>query len=293
MFLDTSSLMYRAYFSHPVSMRGRDGRPVNALRGYLDMCARLIASHRPLEVVHVYDHDWRPAPRVAVYAGYKAQRLPDPEGLPEQFDILRTVLDSLGLPQAEAPGWEAEDAIGTLCSRGRPEDRFDIVTGDRDLIQLVRDPFVRVLFTLKGVRELARYDEDGVAAKYGVPPSRYADFAILRGDPSDGLPGVPGVGEVTARALVLAYPSLHELLEDATAEKRTGPILQRSPRLRGAIRDAAAYVRAMQDVVPIRTDLEVRTWSRPPDDARLTELTDKHDLASPLRRLRSAMTGPG
>lgn len=293
MLLDTSSLMYRAYFSHPVSMRGRDGRPVNALRGYLDMCATLVGTHRPVELVHVYDHDWRPAPRVAVYAGYKAKRLPDPEGLPEQFDVLRAVLDSLGLPQAEAPGWEAEDAIGTLCSRGRPEDRFDIVTGDRDLIQLVRDPLVRVLFTLKGVRELAVYDEGGVAEKYGVPPSRYSDFAILRGDPSDGLPGVRGVGEVTARALVLAYPTLDDLLEDATSERRTGPILQRSPRLRAAIRDAAGYVRAMREVVPIRADLEVQTWSPSPDDARLTELIEMHDLASPLRRLRSAMTARG
>jgi 5'-3' exonuclease len=289
--LDTSSLMYRAFFSTPPTVLGRDGRPVNALHGYLDMTARLIGQRHPDRCVHVYDHDWRPAPRVAIYAGYKANRQPDPDGLPEQFEVLRTVLDALGLPQAEAPGWEAEDAIGTICARQSRGDRTDIVTGDRDLLQLVRDPAVRVLFTLRGVSDLHVFDEAGVVEKYGVPASRYAEFAILRGDPSDGLPGVRGVGEKTAKLLVQTYPSIPALVADAQADRRTGAPLQRSATLREAIRDAAGYLEKMLRIVPIRTDLEVTAWTEPADPARLDELAERHGLTGPVRRLTAVLAG--
>src|SRR5207302_1336815 len=131
--LDASSLAYRAFFAIPSTVTDPRGRPVNLLHGYLDMTARLIESRQPDGAIHGYDDDWRPAPRVAAYAGYKASRLPDPDGLPEQLEVLRDVLDALGLPQAEAPGWEAEDAIGVISARASPSDRIDIVTGDRDL----------------------------------------------------------------------------------------------------------------------------------------------------------------
>lgn len=287
--LDTSSLMYRAFFSIPVSVVDREGRPVNAVFGYLEMTARLVASRRPDRAVHVYDDDWRPAARVAVYEGYKANRAPDPEGLPEQFDVLRELLDALGQPQAEAPGWEAEDAIGSMCARLDQGDRVEVVTGDRDLIQLVRDPAVRVLFTVRGVSELRVLDEAGVMEKYGVPAGRYAEFAILRGDPSDGLPGVRGVGEKTARALVHSYPDIAALVEDARAPQRKGAVLRRSPALRASIREAADYLAAMREVVPIRTDLEVRTWEVSPDETRLEELAEKYKVGGPLGRLRSAL----
>jgi 5'-3' exonuclease len=287
--LDTSSLMYRAFFSIPVSVVDREGRPVNAVFGYLEMTARLVDSRRPDRAVHVYDDDWRPAARVAVYEGYKANRAPDPEGLPEQFDVLRELLDALGQPQAEAPGWEAEDAIGSMCARLDQGDRVEVVTGDRDLIQLVRDPAVRVLFTVRGVSELRVLDEAGVLEKYGVPAARYVEFAILRGDPSDGLPGVRGVGEKTARALVHAYPDIAALVEDARAPQRKGAVLQRSPALRASIREAADYLAAMREVVPIRTDLEVRTWEASPDEGRLEELAEKYKVGGPLGRLRSAL----
>jgi 5'-3' exonuclease len=291
--LDTSSLMFRAFFSMPTTVTAQDGRPINAVHGYLDMTARLIADQGPDEIVHVYDDDWRPAPRVAVYEGYKANRPPDPEGLPQQFDVLRGVLDAFGMTQAEAPDWEAEDAIGTLSAAAKPSDRIDIVTGDRDLIQLVRDPAVRVLFTLRGVSELRVLDEAGVLEKYGVPASRYAEFAILRGDPSDGLPGVRGVGEKTARLLVNTYASLDDLLKDAAAPKRTGPPLQRSPSLRAALRDAADYVHQMQQVVPIRTDLDVKTWKAERDEKKLERMAKRYALTGPIRRLREAAEGGG
>jgi 5'-3' exonuclease len=290
-FLDTSSLMYRAFFSVPPSVLDERGRPINAVFGYLDMTSRFVSTYRPDEVVHVYDDDWKPAPRVRAYTGYKAHRPPDPEGLPEQFGVLREVLDALGLPQADAPNWEAEDAIGSLVARAGRRDRIDIVTGDRDLIQLVRDPQVRVLFTLRGVTDIRVLDEAGVFEKYGVPASRYADFAILRGDPSDGLPGVKGVGEKTARALVLAYPNLEALVEDAKWAKAADRPLQRSASLRAAVREAAGYLKAMHEVVPIRTDLEVRTWRNEQNEARLEELSATYRLGGPIGRLREALAG--
>ena len=287
--LDTSSLAYRAFFAIPATVTDSRGRPVNALHGYLDMTARLIAAREPDLAVHVYDADWKPAPRVAAFEGYKAARQPDPEGLPEQLELLRDVLDALGMPQAEAPGWEAEDAIGAIASRARRSDRVDIVTGDRDLIQLVRDPLVRVLFTLRGVSELQVLDEKGVMKRFGVPASRYAEFATLRGDPSDGLPGVRGVGEKTARALVSAYPSIDAMLEDAArAQPRRRPV-KGSPSLRAKLRDAADYVEAMRSVVPIRADVDVKEWHPKSDPRRLEELGERHRLSGPIGRVLAAL----
>ena len=280
--LDTSSLTYRAFFALPTSIKAANGRPINAVHGYLDMTAQLVRDLHPDEIVHVFDHDWRPAPRVRAYAGYKSQRAVDPEDLPPQFGILREVLEAFGQPAAEAPGWEADDAIGVLCTTAEPGDRVDVVTGDRDLLQLVRDadPKVRVLFTLKGVSQLGTFDEAAVLEKYGIPAARYAEFAALRGDPSDGLPGVRGVGEKTARALVNAYPSIPALLEDSAAQ---------SPRLRDALEDARGYLAAMGEVVPVRTNVDV-VWVRAErNDERLAELGEKHRLGGPIRRLSEAL----
>ncbi len=293
MVLDTSSLMYRAYFALPPSIRGTDGRPVNALHGYLDMTANLVRTRRPDEVVHALDDDWRPAPRVAAYDGYKAQRAEEPDELTRQFEVLPEILRLLGMAVVSAPGWEAEDAIGSLCARVKEGDVVEIVTGDRDLIQCVRDPSVKVLFTRRGVSQLDLLDEAGVEAKYGVPPSRYADFAILRGDPSDELPGIKGVGEVMARALVRTYPSLQALQQDALAPRaRAGP-LRSAAGLKAKIRDAAGYLAAMQEVVPIRTDLEVDVVQGTRDDERLNELAERYRLTGPVRRLREAFASAG
>ncbi|HWB70925.1 MAG TPA: 5'-3' exonuclease [Egibacteraceae bacterium] len=280
--LDAPSLTYRAYFALPTSITAPDGRPVNAVRGYLDMTARLVVDRRPDDLVHAFDHDWRPAPRVRAYPGYKAQRPAEPEGLVGQFSLLREVLDAAGQTRAHAEGWEAEDAIGTLCAQAATGDRLDVVTGDRDLIQLVRDPGVRVLFTVRGVSQLAVYDEAGVHAKYGIPPGRYVDFAVLRGDPSDGLPGVKGVGEKTARGLVRDYPSLEALLDGVEGVP---------PRLAERLRAARDYLTAMRQVVPIRCDLHVELQRAARDDARLDDLARRHNLEGPIRRLREALDG--
>ena len=291
--LDVSSLGYRAYFGLRDLVRAPDGTSVGAVFGYLDMVTKLVVSRRPDEVVHVYDHDWRPTMRTQLYPGYKSNRPPEPEGLPEQFTLLRRVLDLSGMRQAEAPGWEAEDAIGGLCKDARSDDRFEMVSGDRDLIQLVRDPSVRLLFTVRGVSELLELDEMAVLAKYGVPASRYAEFAILRGDPSDALPGVSGVGEKTARALIEIYGSLDELLDDASSdEPRAGP-LKGKPALRARLRDARDYVAAMRRLVPIESGAALEVWSGRRDDGALRALADEHGLRGPVVRLLAALDSAG
>ncbi len=281
--LDTSSLMYRAFFALPTTIVDPQGRPVNAVHGYLDMTARLQTTYQPDRLIHVFDHDWRPAPRVAAYPAYKADRPDDPPALPPQFAILREVLQACGAQQAEAPGWEADDAIAALCVRAPTGHRVDIVTGDRDLLQLVRDDddaaTTRVLLTVRGVGDLAVFDSAAVMAKYGVPPERYVDFATLRGDPSDGLPGVKGIGEKTARTLVAQYADLDALLTHVAAL---------APRIAANLRDAGPYLAAMRQVVPLRTDVDVRLAASERDDARLDELGARYRLAGPIARLRAA-----
>ena len=285
MLLDTYSLMYRAYYALPPSIADAGGRPVNAVHGYLDMTARLLAGHGPDALTHVLDDVIRPEQRVRAYPAYKANRPPDPEGLPPQFELLEEALDALGAERARAPGWEADDAIGALCASAEAGDRVDIVTGDRDLLALVRDeaPRVRVLFTVRGVSELAVFDEAAVERKYGVPPGRYTFLATLRGDPSDGLPGVPGVGEKTARKLAAQYPTVEALLDDAGAQP---------PGLAARLRAARGYLETMGSVAPVRADVRVERLAGARDDAKLRELAERGGLAGPLRRLTEAAGGP-
>jgi 5'-3' exonuclease len=280
--LDTSSLLYRAYFGLPTSIKDPAGRAVNAVHGYLDMTARLYALRSPDAIVHVFDDVYVPTDRAQAYPPYKAHRPEDPPELPPQFDLLHEVLDAFGLDRVRAPAWEADDALAALCAAAAPDDEVGIVTGDRDLLQLVRDggPTVRVLFTVKGVTDLAEFDEAAVFAKYGVPPSRYVDFAILRGDPSDGLPGVPGIGEKTARRLVQDYPSLDALLDDAGSQTK---------RLAEQLAASRDYIAAMRRVVPVRPDVEVAHQRGERDAARLEKLAEQRRLGGPIRRLSEAL----
>src|SRR3954462_4298846 len=263
--LDTSSLLYRAFFGLPTSIKDPNGHSVNAVHGYLDMPPRLYGSRQPDRLTHCYDDVFVPAARAQAYPPYKAHRPEDPPELPPQFGLLEEVLDAFGLERATAPAWEADDAIAALCASAGSGDTVEIVTGDRDLLQLVRDegPTVRVLFTVKGVTDLAAFDEAAVLAKYGVPAARYVDFAILRGDPSDGLPGVSGVGEKTAQKLVQAYPTLDALLDDAASLPK---------RLSEQISNARAYVLARREGVRARPDGPVTIRGGARDAARLESL---------------------
>ncbi len=230
MLLDAASLYFRAFYGVPTTVTAPDGRPVNAVRGFLDMSARLVVAHRPDRFVACWDDDWRPAFRTDAVPSYKAHRqAPEggeevPDELGPQVPVIVDVLAAAGLSRVGAPGYEADDVIGTLATRARGP--VDIVTGDRDLFQLVDDARgVRVLYTARGgIGDLDLVDEAAVAAKYGVPGRAYADFAVLRGDPSDGLPGVKGVGEKTAAALITAFGSLAGIREAAGPHRRpAGP----------------------------------------------------------------------
>ncbi len=212
MLLDTASLYYRAYFGVPDSVKAPDGTPVNAVRGLLDFIGRLVQDHRPDDLVACMDADWRPHWRVELIPSYKAHRVaqesetgPDleetPDTLAPQVPIIEAALDAFGIARVGVAGYEADDVIGTLTARATGP--VDIVTGDRDLYQLVDDARRRrVLYPLKGVGSLQVTDEAWLREKYGVDGPGYADLALLRGDPSDGLPGVPGIGEKTAAKLL-------------------------------------------------------------------------------------------
>lgn len=283
--LDVSSLMYRAFFALPTSIKDPQGNPVNAVRGFLDMTKSLIADHKPDEVIAIFDADWRPEFRVRAYAGYKAQRAEDPAELPRQFEILPEILDAAGIARAEAPGLEADDAIATLLEQLGDEDEALVVTGDRDLLALVRDPSVRVLFTVKGVRNLEEFDEAAVEAKYGIPPSLYPAFATLRGDPSDGLPGVPGVGPKRAIALLGEHGSIEGILSAATSL----PAKQAH-----AFDEARDYLAAMQTVVTLVSDAPIEgTKGGTLDKAKLEELAERHGLGGSARRLTEVLESSG
>jgi len=285
--VDSPSLFYRAFFALPRTITGPDGSSVNAVRGYLDMVSPVLVERRPHGMVNVFDADWRPQWRVDLYAGYKAKRADDPPELPGQVPLLLEVLDAAGLPVAEAAGYEADDVIGTIAAAAGPDERLAVLTGDRDLFQVVRDPVVRVLYPLKGTSSLATMDGAGVAAKTGVPPDRYVDLAILRGDPSDGLPGVAGVGEKTAARLVADHPDLDALLAAAEAGRLT-------PRLAATLAESAAYIEAMRKVAAVATDVDYQLSDpHPPDRDRLAALAEANAIEGPVERMLAAMEQAG
>jgi 5'-3' exonuclease len=214
MLLDTASLYYRAFYGMPETVTAPDGTPVNAIRGLLDMMTRLIRARQPASLVACWDADWRPAFRVAAVPSYKAHRLAadghseeTPPALAVQIPVIEEVLNAAGIAIVGHPGFEADDIMATLAARS--PDPVDVVTGDRDLFQLVDDARqIRIIYTVRGLQNLDVIDEGAVAAKYDIPGRAYAGFAALRGDPSDGLPGVPGVGEKTAAALIRTFGSI-------------------------------------------------------------------------------------
>ena len=296
MLLDTASLYYRAFYGVPDTLTAPDGTPVNAVRGLLDMIARLVRGRSPGALIACMDADWRPAFRVAAVPSYKAHRArPDgteeaPPALTAQIPVIQEVLSALGLAMADAPGYEADDVIGTLTARaGGP---VEIVTGDRDLFQLVDDQRpVRVIYTVRGLAKLDVVDEAAVTARYGIPGRAYADFAVLRGDPSDGLPGVPGVGDKTAAALVQAFGGIGAIL-DALDRGHGGFPKGSRPKL-AAARD---YLDAAIPVVRVAPDAPVpdvagRLPVTAADPDRLATLDARWDLGSSLRRAASVLAG--
>jgi len=292
MLVDAANLYFRAYYALPESITAPDGRPVNAIRGYLDMTAMLIERRRPSRHVACLDLDWRPAFRVALVPSYKAHRVaPDgaeevPDTLAPQVPLLLEVLTAIGLASVGAQGFEADDVIATLATRDA--DRVEVVSGDRDLLALA-SARVSVLYTGRGIAKLAEMGPAEVLERYGVPPERYPDFAVLRGDPSDGLPGVPGVGEKSAAAIVSRFGTIEDVLAAAGRGSDGFPAGARNRVLaaRDYLAKAPAAVRGRLDVpIPLLADA---LPAEPADARRLTELVEELGLDGPVRRLRTAI----
>ncbi|MEU1665243.1 5'-3' exonuclease [Streptomyces sparsogenes] len=303
MLLDTSSLYFRAYFGVPESVRAPDGTPVNAVRGLLDFIARLVQDHRPDELVACMDFDWRPKWRVDLIPSYKAHRVAEeapapggvdqeevPDTLSPQVPVIDEVLDAVGIARVGAEGYEADDVIGTLAARA--SGPVDIVTGDRDLFQLVDDRrAARVLYPVKGVGTLQVIDEAALREKYGVGGAGYADLALLRGDTSDGLPGVAGIGEKTAAKLLASYGDLAGIMAAAA-----DPASALTPAQRRRLEEAREYVAVAAKVVRVASDVPLPAFDpalpRRPRDARgLETLAERWGLGGSLRRLLSTLEG--
>ena len=304
MVLDTPTLYFRAFFGVPDTIRSPDGMVVNAVRGTLESVSYLIATYKPDRLVACFDADWRPAFRVEAIPSYKAHRVLEeapagepgvdveevPDLLSPQVPVIEAALDALGIARAEAPGFEADDVLATLAERWDGRGPVDVVTMDRDLYQLVDDAReIRVLNIGKGVTKLEPVTDSVLREKYGISGGEYADFAALRGDPSDGLPGVPGIGEKTAAALISQYRDLAGVRAAAT-----DPTSTLKPAQRKRIAEAAAYLDAAPTVVRVVRDAPVVEHDdvlprEPRDPVMATMLAEKFGVKTTMARLTRMM----
>ena len=306
--LDTASLYFRAYFGVPTLYAADGTTPVNAVRGLLDIIARFVRETHPDEVAACWDNDWRPSWRVALIEGYKSHRVAggasgapaDPSlpigaggrgaasGVAEiaeaalsiQVPLIAAVLDAAGIATVGADGYEADDVIGTLAT-GAP-GHVDIVTGDRDLFQLVTDD-VSVLYVARGISKYETVDDGWLATRYGICGAQYVDYAVLRGDPSDGLPGVAGIGEKTAAKLLAEHGDLEGIAAATTL----------SPSIVATLAAAADYIGRARQVVAVRTDLSLPGDLSLPrevaDPARFDRLCTELSLGSSATRFAEAL----
>lgn len=291
MVFDTSYLYFRAFFGVPSSFRAPDGRPVNAVRGTLDFISRLVSQYAPDEVVCAWDEAWRPGWRVDLIESYKAHRVVVVDGMQiEQVDddltvqvpLIREVLEATGLPIVGAADHEADDVMASLA---RQHDGTSlVVTGDRDLFQLVDDD-TSVVYIARGVAKHELVTPEVLAAKYGLTADRYVDFAVLRGDPSDGLPGVKGIGDKSAASLVTTYPSIEAMVEAAVDEASV-----MSPSMRSKLLADVDYLARAREVVTAVDSLELPALSRRPVDVeRLTALGEELGLGGSVDRIIKAL----
>ncbi|MBN6039444.1 5'-3' exonuclease [Amycolatopsis sp. 195334CR] len=301
--LDSASLYFRAFYGVPESMTAPDGTPVNAVRGFTDTVARILTERKPSRLVACLDADWRPQFRVDLLPTYKTHRVADeevnaeevPDTLSPQVPIILDLLEAVGLATAEAAGYEADDVIGALTVH-ESESPVEVITGDRDLFQLVRDEPTpaKVVYVGRGWMKKEILDPAALAAKYNVPVENagaaYADMAALRGDPSDGLPGVPGIGEKTAAKLITQYGSLEALIEAGRTADKGLPL-----KTRIRLTESAEYLAAAPTVVRVAADAPVkmsrpdRVPAEPADPARVAELAERWGLGTSVDRLLKAL----
>jgi 5'-3' exonuclease len=306
MLLDTASLYFRAFHGVPDTIRRPDGTPVNAVRGLLDMIARLVTEFEATHLVACWDDAWRPSWRVALIPEYKAHRVAFerrgesvevvPETLTAQIPLIREVLAAAGIAVVGAPDHEADDVAGSYAAQA--EMPVDVVTGDRDLFQLVDDDRgIRVIYTARGMKNLEVLTDAQVVAKYKVLPSQYVDYAVMRGDTSDGLPGVAGIGEKTASSLLLEHGTLDGLLRADAEGRLSAPVAAK-------LAAAADYLTVAPRVVTVVRDLELPSLEeagarlRPVDEEGRSTLErlakpDEWNLGGSVTRLLAALDATG
>lgn len=295
MLLDSASLWYRAYYGMPDTLRSPSGEPVNAIRGYLDMTARLISMYSPNRIVACIEGDWRPSWRVELFPEYKANRLEDgseeeeePETLTPQIPILLDLIDAFGIPMVGVDDYEADDVMATFAVREKGPIR--VVTGDRDLFQMVDDKKdVKIVYLARGISQHDLVDNKWVSEKYSIPGDRYALFAMFRGDPSDGLPGVKGIGEKGAALIANHFSTVDEALAGA---KKAHPAL--SPALSKKIIAGEEYLRIAPTLVHCAKDvplpsMDISLPSKPIDLSLIYQMKEQYGLGASVDRLISAL----
>ena len=295
MLLDSASLWYRAYYGMPDTLTAPDGTPVNAIRGYIDMTARLVSVYKPNRLVACLDGDWRPSWRVDLFPDYKANRLEEegdeeeePETLTPQIPILLDLLDLFRIPVVGVDDYEADDVMATYAEIEKGPIR--IVTGDRDLFQMVDDKRdIKVVYLAKGISQHDLVDTQYVANKYGIPGDRYALFAMFRGDPSDGLPGVRGIGEKGAAVIANAFANVDEALAAAYAAHKSLP-----PALAKKIIDGADYLKIAPTVVQVARNaplpqVDLSMPKAPADLSAIYQFKERYGLGASVDRLISAL----
>jgi 5'-3' exonuclease len=295
MLIDSASLWYRAYYGMPDTLLSPDGVSVNAVRGYLDMTSRLIQAYKPDRLVACLDGDWRPSWRVEIFPDYKANRIEDdgeseeePETLTPQIPILLDLLDLCGIPVVGVDDYEADDVMATYAQLEKGPIR--IVTGDRDLFQVVDDRRdIKVVYLAKGISQHDLVDFSYISKKYSIPGDRYDLFAMFRGDPSDGLPGVKGIGEKGAAVIAKSFANVHEALQGALNSHEALPPALAKKIIAGAdyLKIAPTLVRVARDVPLPKVDLKM---PQPPSDlSPIYQFKERYGLGASVDRMISAL----
>jgi 5'-3' exonuclease len=295
MLLDSASLWYRAYYGMPDTLLSPSGAPVNAIRGYLDMTARLVSMYSPNRLVACIEGDWRPSWRVDLWPDYKANRLEvgsdeeeEPETLTPQIPVLLDLIDAFGIPMVGVDDYEADDVMATFATNEKGPIR--VVTGDRDLFQLVDDKKdVKIVYLAKGITNHDLVDTAFVAEKYSIPGDRYALFAMFRGDPSDGLPGVKGIGEKGAAVIANHFSSVDEALAAAIAGHEALPAALAKKIIAGEeyLKIAPTLVHCARDVALPTMDINIP--KKPNDLSQIYQMKEEYGLGASVDRLISAL----
>ncbi len=292
--LDSASLWYRAFFGMPDTLLSPSGEPINAIKGFLDMSSRLINQYQPSRLVACLEGDWRPSWRVELFPGYKANRIDEsgeeeePDTLGPQIPVLLDILEAFGIPMVGVDDYEADDIMASFSVKERGPTF--VATGDRDLFQLVDDKRrVKIVYLAKGISNHDLVDRAWIKSRYEIPGDRYALFAMLRGDASDGLPGVRGIGEKGAALIANNFETIEDALAAAYAEDE-----KLTPALRKKLIEGADYVAIAPKLVHCALDVPIPSMSiampsRPTDMSQIWNYKEQYGLGSSIDRMIAAL----